>query len=104
MGYEVYVNGVLFGSTTGTSFNVTGLTTGATYSVTVAAVDALGRLSGISSALVDIPTASWPWANDPYGYANGDTIPNYEDSQPGNPSAGILTITIIAPANGATVQ
>jgi hypothetical protein len=67
------------------------------------AVDSLGRLSTGSSPLIDIPMAAWPWADDPYGYANGDPFPNYEDAQPGNPAAGILTVTIISPANGSTV-
>jgi hypothetical protein len=102
-GYEVYVNGTLIATVSGTSYNITGLTTGTSYSVTVMAVDSLGRLSTGSSPLIDIPMAAWPWADDPYGYANGDPFPNYEDAQPGNPAAGILTVTIISPANGSTV-
>jgi hypothetical protein len=102
-GYKVCVNGTLVATVSGTSYNITGLTTGTSYSVTVVAVDSLGRLSTASSPLIDIPMAPWPWADDPYGYANGDPFPNYEDAQPGNPAAGILTVTIISPANGSTV-
>jgi hypothetical protein len=102
-GYQVFANGILYASVTGTSVDLTGLEGGATYEITVVAVDSLGRVSSAGPAVDITTTEAWPYASDPYGYANGDTIPNYEDAQAGNPAAGILTITILTPANGTTV-
>ena len=51
-GYNVYCGGTLVGSTTtATTFNVTGLTGGTKYSMTVKATDAAGNLSAASTAL-----------------------------------------------------
>jgi len=51
-GYDIYNGSTLSGSTTGaTSFTVTGLTPGTTYSFTVKAKDAAGNASAASSAL-----------------------------------------------------
>jgi chitodextrinase len=49
--YEVFRGGVFLGTTTGTSYNVTGLTASTTYSMTVRAKDAAGNNSAQSSAL-----------------------------------------------------
>ena len=51
-GYDVYRNGVFFGSTTtATSLSITGLTASTTYSMTVKAKDAAGNVSAASTAL-----------------------------------------------------
>jgi len=49
-GYEIYQNGTLKGTSTTTSFNVTGLTAATTYSFTVKAKDAAGNVSAASTA------------------------------------------------------
>ena len=49
-GYDVYESGGLIGSSTNTSFNVTGLTASTPYSFTVRAKDAAGNVSGDSNA------------------------------------------------------
>ncbi|MCM3630588.1 fibronectin type III domain-containing protein [Paenibacillus glycanilyticus] len=50
-GYNVYRNGVLAGSPTGTSYSDTGLTASTSYSYTVKAKDAAGNVSAASSAV-----------------------------------------------------
>jgi glucose/arabinose dehydrogenase len=49
-GYTVYNGSTLLGTATGTSFNVTGLTAGTSYTFTVRARDAAGNTSGPSNA------------------------------------------------------
>ena len=49
--YEVFRNGTSLGTTSNTNFNVTGLTAGTAYSMTVRARDAAGNWSAQSSAL-----------------------------------------------------
>jgi len=58
-GYDVYKNGVLYASVTATSANITGLTAGTTYTMTVKAKDAAGNISAASSAL-NVTTVSPP--------------------------------------------
>jgi trimeric autotransporter adhesin len=50
-GYEVYQNGGLVNTTTGTSLTITGLSASTTYSMTVKAKDAAGNKSAASSPL-----------------------------------------------------
>ncbi len=50
-GYNVYQNGTLLGTTTGTTYSVTGLTAATTYSFYVTANDAAGNVSAASSTL-----------------------------------------------------
>lgn len=50
-GYDVYKDAVLFGSTSGTTYTVTGLTNSTTYSFTVKAKDAAGNVSVASNAV-----------------------------------------------------
>ena len=102
-GYLVFRDGVLLGFTSNTSYNVTGLTAGTTYSMTVRARDTSGKASELSPPLAVTPAVPWTWAADPNGDADGDGIPNSQDAQPGNQAAGRLQITIVAPAPGAVV-
>ena len=50
-GYDIYRNGSLAGSATGTSYTVTGLSASTAYSFTVKAKDSAGNVSAASSAL-----------------------------------------------------
>lgn len=50
-GYDVYKDGVLFGSSATNSLAITGLVSGKTYSMTVKAKDAVGNISSSSSIL-----------------------------------------------------
>ena len=50
-GYGVYSNGTLAGSPTATSYTVSGLTCGTSYSVAVDAVDAAGNRSAKATRL-----------------------------------------------------
>jgi subtilisin family serine protease len=58
-GYDVFQNGSLIGSVTGTSANITGLTAETTYAMTVKAKDAAGNISNVSSSL-NVTTATPP--------------------------------------------
>jgi hypothetical protein len=51
-GYDVLVNNVLNGSTTGTSYSLTGLTAATSYNVGVRAKDAAGNLSALTSITI----------------------------------------------------
>jgi len=50
-GYDVYKDGSLLGSVTGTTSQVTGLTSGTAYSFYVKAKDAAGNISGVSNTV-----------------------------------------------------
>gem|GEM_PF-1309147 len=67
-GYDVYRNGTLLNTITGISFNVTGLSAGSAYSMTVRARDAAGNTSGLSSILY-VTTADLHAPNVPAGLA-----------------------------------
>lgn len=56
-GYDIYQNGSYLLSTTGTSYNVTGLTASTSYSYYVKAKDAAGNISSASSSL-NVTTAT----------------------------------------------
>ena len=56
-GYDVYQNSALIGSTSSTSYSVTGLTASTTYSFTVKAKDAAGNISASSNS-VSVTTLS----------------------------------------------
>ncbi len=58
-GYDVYRNGSLIGSVTGTSANISGLTASTTYAMTVKAKDLAGNVSATSSTL-NVTTATPP--------------------------------------------
>jgi hypothetical protein len=80
---------------------ITGTPTAAgTFTVTVTATNAYG--TDTTTLTVTVGTG-WPWASNPYGDADGDGVPNYEDARPNDPTVGILQVTIAAPANGSTV-
>jgi hypothetical protein len=102
-GYLIYRDGVLIGSTSATSFNVTGLTTGVTYSLTVRAMDSSGKISEMGDPVAVAPLPPWPWSSNADGDSDGDGIPNNQDAQPNNPAIGRLQITITTPANGAVI-
>jgi hypothetical protein len=104
IGYQIYSGNTLLASTAGTFYELTGLSNGASYNFTIVAVDSLGRISATSTPLGVTLTSGWPYASDPYGDADGDGVPNYEDARPNDPAIGILKVTIIAPTNGSTVQ
>ncbi|MGO4791603.1 PQQ-dependent sugar dehydrogenase [Paenibacillus sp. 2KB_20] len=61
--YDIYRNGSLAGSTSATSFKVTGLTANTTYSFTVKARDLAGNISVASQAL---SVKTNPASSDPY--------------------------------------
>lgn len=50
-GYDVYVDNLLNGSVTGTSYDITGLAPGTQYALTVTAKDAAGNVSAASASL-----------------------------------------------------
>ncbi len=50
-GYNVYRNGILLGTSTGTTYNVTGLTAATTYTFYVSAYDAAGNVSTASTSI-----------------------------------------------------
>ena len=56
-GYDIYKNGTLVGSSVTTSYGVSGLTAGTTYSFTIKAKDATGNISAASNALSVTTTA-----------------------------------------------
>lgn len=59
VGYDVFRNNVLIGSTSGTVFNVSGLAPATLYSMRVKARDAAGNISGYS-AILAVTTSSLP--------------------------------------------
>lgn len=63
-GYDIYVNGNYFGSTTETGMTITGLTAGTTYSITVKAKDLAGNSSTESLPLVLKTSNSKPGKTD----------------------------------------
>ena len=68
-GYDVYQGGSLIGSSTNTSYNVTGLSENTSYSFTVRAKDAAGNVSGNSNT-ANVTTLAAPTCSD--GIQNGD--------------------------------
>lgn len=59
--YNVYENGAVAGSSTSTSFNVTGLSAGTTYKFSVAAVDVAGNSSAQSASISATTKAAPPY-------------------------------------------
>ena len=57
-GYKIFRNGTQVGTSTSTSYGLTGLTAGTTYSITVQAYDAAGNSSASSTALSLTTTAA----------------------------------------------
>ena len=57
-GYQIFANGTLVKTTSGTATTVTGLTGGTSYALTVAATDAVGNTSLPSSAINTITTGN----------------------------------------------
>ncbi|WP_309642167.1 reprolysin-like metallopeptidase [Flavobacterium sp.] len=78
-GYDIYKDAVLIGSTSGTTYNVSGLTNSTTYVFTVKAKDAAGNVSAASNAvsvttLAPAPDTTAPTA--PTLSASGTTFTN----------------------------
>lgn len=75
-GYDVFRNAVLYGSVTGLTANITGLTASTAYSMTVKAKDAVGNISAASTALSVTTSAAGAtpqhsvWAPSAYPYAS----------------------------------
>ncbi|MEO5562934.1 MAG: discoidin domain-containing protein [Chitinophagaceae bacterium] len=70
-GYEIFRNGTSLGTTTGTTFNVTNLSQGTNYSVTVRARDAVPNWSAQSGAL-SVRTASANLALNRPGFSSSN--------------------------------
>ncbi|MDD4991833.1 MAG: T9SS type A sorting domain-containing protein [Paludibacter sp.] len=60
IGYDIYKDGIFYGSSTTTSLNITGLNASSSYSMTVNAKDAAGNVSGASNALIVTTTSASP--------------------------------------------
>ncbi len=73
--YNIYANGALLGSSTSTTFNVTGLSLGNTYNLTVVALDPYGAVSSASAPL---------------------PVTTVADTQPPSAPAGLATARILA--------
>ena len=69
-GYDVYQNGTLLGTTTGTSYNVPGLTAATTYSFYVKAYDAAGNVSAASPSI----SVTTPPVNITYCASQGNNV------------------------------
>lgn len=69
--YEVFKNGTSIGSTSNTSFEVTGLTAGQTYSMTVKAKDAAGNVS-LASTAHSLTTADTTAPSTPNGLSSSN--------------------------------
>lgn len=60
---------------------------------------------GGSNFLVDASGSDVGWFRALIGTDfDGDGVPEWQDAQPGNPSVGILSVTIDSPINGALLQ
>ena len=124
VGYDVYRDGSLIGSTTSPNFTVTGLSAAKSYVMTVRAYDFSGNVSALSSPLTVMTPAlplpvivdtdgdglPNPWEiayglnpnlSDNMGDLDGDGIPNNQDARPNQASISILSVTITAPTSGS---
>lgn len=109
--YEVFKDGNSLGTTTTTSYNVTGLTAGTTYSMTVSAKDAAGNTSDVSSALSVITTSAnnLGFENDftswsTYGTASINTANVRSGSKSGYFAAGGGNYIVTGLTSGATYK
>jgi chitodextrinase len=73
-GYHIYRNNTLVGSTSGTTYNDSGLTTGTSYSYTVAAYDTAGNVSAQSSPAVSVTTPTVTGDLDGDGHVTGHDL------------------------------
>ncbi len=89
-GYDIYKNGTLVGSSVTTSYSVSGLTAGTTYSFTVKARDAAGNVSAASNALSVTTTA---------GQQSGTTLTLTATPNPVTASSA-QTVTVDVTASG----
>ena len=87
-GYRVYRNGSLVASTANTSFGVTGLSSGMTYTFTVSAFDAAGNTSATSNS-VSVTTTAAPTT----GNASELFISEYVEGSSNNKAIEIANFT-----------
>ena len=103
-GYKILNNGTQVGTSTSTSYSLTGLTAGTTYSVTVQAYDAAGNTSASSSAL-SVTTTSASTFTELYfseyleGSSNNKAV---EISNRTSSSIALSTYSIKKQVNGST--
>ena len=103
-GYKIFNNGTQVGTSTSTSYSLTGLTAGTTYSVTVQAYDAAGNTSTSSSAL-SVTTTSASTFTELYfseyleGSSNNKAV---EISNRTSSSIALSTYSIKKQVNGST--
>lgn len=69
-GYEIFRNGVSIGTSSTTSFNVTGLSSNTTYAMTVRAYDAVNNYSAQSSPALNVTTSAGTSTGTGYYWRN----------------------------------
>jgi len=104
-GYNVYKDGVLAGSTTGTatSYEVTGLGASTTYSFTVKAKDAAGNLSAASNALsvtTLVSSANWVYCAGENNPCNFTGTKQVRFGANNSYAYGTFTNTVMCSTNG----
>jgi Fibronectin type III domain. len=102
--YQIYSDGSLKGTTTGTAFTITGLTNGTAYKVSVAALDTTTKLEGAPSAAISVtPRYLGPWyVAAGSGAAVSDTSDSYEVGSSSTPMSHLKGAIEIA-ASGDTI-
>jgi hypothetical protein len=97
-GYDVYSNGTKVGSTAGTTYSLTGLTCGTSYTVGVEAYDAAGNHSTRSTVTASTAACAPPPSGDPVITAAGDIC-----SSPTDCAGTAALIDTIAPTRVLTL-
>ena len=102
-GYKIFNNGTQVGTSTSTSYSLTGLTAGTTYSVTVQAYDAAGNTSTSSSAL-SVTTTSASTFTELYfsEYLEGSSNNKAVEISNRTSSIALSTYSIKKQVNGST--
>lgn len=89
-GYNIYVNGILYGSSGTNSINISGLNPNTTYQVTVVATDAAGNISPTSAPL-DFTTTNIPPSG---GSSNELYISEYVEGSGNNKAIELTNATL----------